>query len=124
MRRVATRLRWPREIRTRSPPQCMTNTMINSLRKRLESANPVYSAVAGSLILLAGLVYLLARGNSGGSAAAGSHELIVYCAAGMRAPVEQIATQYEQQFDASVRLQFGGSNTLLNQIELNKAFTA
>jgi len=89
--------------------------------KRLESVNPVYSAAAGSLVVLAGLIYLLASGSSLDPASSeGNTELFVYCAAGMRVPVEQIAKEYEEAFGVSVRLQYGGSNSLLSQIEVGK----
>jgi molybdenum ABC transporter molybdate-binding protein len=44
----------------------------------------------------------------------------MYCAAGLRHPVEQIARQFEAEYGIHVDLQFGGSNTLLNQMEVNK----
>ena len=44
-------------------------------------------------------------------------ELIVYCAAGMRVPMERIASQYEKLYDVKIRLQFAGSGTLLGNIE-------
>ena len=43
----------------------------------------------------------------------------MFCAAGMRLPVEQIAKEYESLYDVHVQLQFGGSNTLLSQIAVN-----
>lgn len=44
--------------------------------------------------------------------------LLLYCAAGMTAPVEQIAAQYEREHGVKVALQFGGSGTLLSNIEV------
>ncbi len=44
-------------------------------------------------------------------------ELIVYCAAGMRVPMELIANQYENTYGVKIRLQFAGSGTLLGNIE-------
>lgn len=43
--------------------------------------------------------------------------LLVYCAAGVRPALEQIARQYENEFSVPIQLQYGGSNTLLSQIE-------
>lgn len=48
----------------------------------------------------------------------GHGPLVVYCAAGLRAPVEAIARRYEQAFGIPVQLSFGGSQTLLAGIEL------
>jgi molybdenum ABC transporter molybdate-binding protein len=46
--------------------------------------------------------------------------LFMYCAAGLRAPVEQIAADYEREYGVDVQLQYGGSNTLLSQAEVSK----
>ena len=54
-------------------------------------------------------------GGTGASAT-----LFVHCAAGCRRPVEKIAAEYEREQGVSVRLQFGGSNTLLSQIEVSR----
>lgn len=82
--------------------------------------NPVYIASAISLLVLTGLVYLLAAGSSPRrpEVAGGEQELIIYCAAGLRVPVEQIADDYERECGVSIRLQYGGSNTLLSQLEI------
>ncbi|NOZ39570.1 MAG: molybdate ABC transporter substrate-binding protein [Planctomycetes bacterium] len=49
-----------------------------------------------------------------------THSLLMYCAVGMRKPVEEIAKSYEKEYGVRVELQFGGSNTLLNQLEVSK----
>jgi molybdenum ABC transporter molybdate-binding protein len=46
--------------------------------------------------------------------------LLVYCAAGMRAPMEQVAREYEQTYGVPVRLQYEGSQTLLASLEVTK----
>jgi molybdenum ABC transporter molybdate-binding protein len=46
--------------------------------------------------------------------------LMVYCAAGMKQPVEQIALQYEKETGTRIELQFGGSGTLLSQLRIAK----
>lgn len=46
--------------------------------------------------------------------------LVVYCAAGIKGPVEAIARQYEKDFGIPVQLQYGGSNTLLANLEVSK----
>ena len=38
----------------------------------------------------------------------------------MRIPVEQIAEEYQHEFGITIRLQYGGSNSLLSQIEVGK----
>lgn len=44
--------------------------------------------------------------------------LTVYCAAGMKKPVEAIASQYEQEVGVRISLQFGGTGTLLTQLRV------
>ncbi len=44
--------------------------------------------------------------------------LVVFCAAGMRKSVSTIARAYEQEFGIPVRLQFGGSGTLLAKLDI------
>lgn len=45
-------------------------------------------------------------------------ELVMFCAAGMKQPVSEIARQYEEEYGVAVRLQYGGSGTLLSMIEV------
>jgi molybdenum ABC transporter molybdate-binding protein len=46
--------------------------------------------------------------------------LVVYCAAGLKKPVEEAARQYEKEHGGTVELQFGGTGTLLSQIRVAK----
>ena len=41
--------------------------------------------------------------------------LTVFCAAGLKQPVEQIAAAFEKETGTAVRLQFGGTSTALTQ---------
>ena len=41
----------------------------------------------------------------------------VYCAAGMKKPVEAVAAQYRKEYGVQVNFQFGGTVSLLSQIE-------
>ncbi|MCC7084433.1 MAG: molybdate ABC transporter substrate-binding protein [Pirellulales bacterium] len=50
-----------------------------------------------------------------------SGELMLYCASGMRAPMQKIVEDYATEYGVKVQLQFGGSNTLLSQIELSRS---
>ncbi len=54
------------------------------------------------------------------SSGGGSGTLFVYCAAGMQYPMEAIVDRYEKEYGVSIELQYGGSNTLLNQLEVSK----
>ncbi|MCA9258632.1 MAG: molybdate ABC transporter substrate-binding protein [Planctomycetales bacterium] len=82
-------------------------------------SNPLLPAAVVSGLVLLGLATILARQRSfSGGDPRDAAELIVYCAAGLRAPMQQVAKQYEQEFGVAVRLQLGGSNTLLSQLEV------
>ena len=48
-------------------------------------------------------------------------ELVMLCAAGIKNPVTKIAKAYEEEYGVSVRLQFGGSGTLLSNLEIAHA---
>lgn len=44
--------------------------------------------------------------------------LMVFCAAGIKKPVEEIAAAYQKETGTEVRLQYGGTGTLLSQIKV------
>ncbi|MBM3881804.1 MAG: hypothetical protein FJ387_19115 [Verrucomicrobia bacterium] len=44
--------------------------------------------------------------------------LIVYCAAGLKPPMEVVARDYEQAYGTTVQLQYGGSGTLLSNLRI------
>ncbi|MFZ4767179.1 MAG: substrate-binding domain-containing protein, partial [Roseimicrobium sp.] len=44
--------------------------------------------------------------------------LTVFCAAGLKKPVEAIAEMYRQELGVEVALQYGGTGTLLSQIQV------
>jgi molybdate transport system substrate-binding protein len=47
--------------------------------------------------------------------------LLLYCAAGMKMPIAAVATQYEQEYGVPVRIQYGGSGTLLSNLRISGA---
>lgn len=70
----------------------------------------------GTAVVLAAMVFTLQRlGRTGQQDS--KESLTLYCAAGLRQPVEQIAAEYERDCHVPIRIQYGGSNTLLSQIE-------
>lgn len=73
----------------------------------------------GAVAVLAGLLSLGGPGREDKA-----NVLQVYCAAGLRHPMEEIAANYEEEYGVAVELQFGGSNSLLNQIQVNKFDTS
>jgi molybdenum ABC transporter molybdate-binding protein len=82
--------------------------------------------VLTGLTLLLGLGAILWYGSSAPgrsnriSSKGAGQELFVYCAAGMRYPIEQVAESFEEQYGVNVQLQYGGSNTLLSQLEISQ----
>ncbi len=72
----------------------------------------------GSALVLAGLALLLVwpgRRPAGGT----GQPLTVYCAAGIKAPVEAVARDYEQAYGVPTHLQYGGSQTLLANAQVS-----
>ena len=77
--------------------------------------------------MLKKLIIVLCLGAAAGAAwvalkpARGSSTpLTVFCAAGMKKPVEEIATAYQKETGTEVRLQYGGTGTLLSQIKITQ----
>lgn len=50
----------------------------------------------------------------------GSTSLSVFCAAGLRKPLEQAATDFQSTTSNTINFQFGGSGTLLSQLKIAK----
>lgn len=76
------------------------------------------SLILGSLaagVVLCGLLFWLSRKPGAGPA---RQPLLVFCAAGMKAPVEAVAREYEQRYGVPVQVQFGGSGTLLSNLRV------
>ena len=97
---------------------------MQTTRQRAGRAAPAVVLILGSLIVVSGLAWLLqSRDELPGDptlpvAGGPIDELFIYCAAGMRYPMEEIASQYKREFGVNVQLQYGGSNTLLSQIKV------
>ena len=66
-------------------------------------------------ILVAGCSRQSADAGDGGSPA---RELVVYCAAGLKPPVEAVAREYQEATGVTVQLQYGGSGTLLSNLRV------
>src|SRR5690242_14358752 len=71
-------------------------------------------ALVGSAIVLVALIFVL-RHNS-----RPADELTVYCAGGLREPMERIRQAYERQRGVPITVQYGGSNTLLANLKLGQ----
>jgi molybdate transport system substrate-binding protein len=90
-------------------------------RPRYGAANAAWVLFIGSIVALAVLVALLLfTAPKPKGAAATNTPLIVYCAAGIKPPVEAVAREYEQQFGVPIQLQYGASQSLLTNAQTSK----
>ncbi len=80
--------------------------------------NLLWALLLGAAVLTGLLIWLMSSGSS--SRTVNPDTLIVYAAAGMRVPVEEIAQQYEEEYGVTLEIQYNGSNTLLNQLQTDK----
>jgi len=84
-------------------------------RTRLGRLNGVALSILGSLVLLVGLVWSLRDGEDGHASAG---RLTLYCAAGLKPPVEAAAQEYEERYGVKVDITYGGSGTLLSSLKV------
>ena len=75
-------------------------------------------AAAASLLIVATLVIVLKRETA--VPAASKSDLVVYCAAGIRKPVEAAAKQYEEEFNVRIRLDYGSSGEMESKLGLEQ----
>jgi molybdate transport system substrate-binding protein len=88
--------------------------------KRAAQINYYWLLFLASGAVLAGLLLLLMRDEIHWPGSAKKEPLIVYCAAGVKTPVEQTAREYEKEFGILVQLQYDNSQTLLVGIEVSQ----
>lgn len=60
----------------------------------------------------------LGQGSAGDG---GTQALDLYCAAGMRRPVEELCSAYERETGVPVRIQYAGSGTLLSSLQASRS---
>jgi len=75
--------------------------------------NPLLRLVLATMAIVTGLPPAIH--------AAEKKPLLVFCAAGVKPPVEAAAKAYEKEYGIPVQLQYGGSGTLLSNIRVAKA---
>ncbi|HEY7310674.1 MAG TPA: molybdate ABC transporter substrate-binding protein [Gemmataceae bacterium] len=89
-------------------------------RRRTAQIHGACLAFLASVLVLAALIGFLLWDSHKSGADAEARTLIVFCAAGIKAPVEKAARDYERAYGVPVRLQYGGSQTLLANIEVSE----
>src|SRR5687768_12472409 len=88
------------------------------------------AAFALSIVVCAALAALLWRNPFGGDSVLGpvvgattregsATSLLLYCAAGVRKPVEAAAAEYEKAYGVKIQIQPGASQTLLANMQLS-----
>ena len=77
--------------------------------------------VLGSILVLVALVVLLWWTPGTGHRQDLPQSLVLYCAAGMYPPVAEVVKEYQEQFGVTVRVQYGGSGTLLSNLRAAEA---
>jgi molybdate transport system substrate-binding protein len=73
---------------------------------------PILSA-AVAFAFITGLASCLKEGSS-------EKSLVVFCAANLKKPVEAVADQYRRETGVQINLQYGGTGTLLSQLQIAK----
>lgn len=81
---------------------------------------PMMMIALGSVVVAALLILALMWKPGSNKGAGGQPPLVLYCAAGLKPPVELVARQFQQEYGVPVQLQFGGSGTLLNNARVAK----
>ncbi len=93
------------------------------IRQRTARLNFQIFLVASLLTSIA-LIGLLVLGNPNRKASKQVVRTIqLLAAAGLREPIQEIASRYEAECGVKVDIQFGGSNSLLSQIKVNRLST-
>jgi len=84
--------------------------------------NRIFLALLGSVAILGGAMLLLARNdlNHRTRDRTNNEPLVMFCAASNRPVMEAIRTEYEKEFNRSVQIQYGPSQTLLSSIEVSR----
>jgi molybdate transport system substrate-binding protein len=81
---------------------------------------PRNSGVIWSLISVVGLIILLFLWKKFPGNEPTPDDLVVYCAAGIRLPVEEAATAFEKEFGVSITLDYDSSGALEGKLQLDR----
>lgn len=85
--------------------------------------NKMLVVMLGSIVAIGAMIWMLQSGsqrqNSPGTAEADSTApLMFFCAASNRAVMEKIVSDYKEEYGREIDIQYGGSQTLLSQLEV------
>ncbi len=77
--------------------------------------------ILGSLLVIALCAALLVKtAPRPSNSKRGKRPLVLYCAAGIRLPVVAVCKAFEEECGIRIDVQYGGSNTLLSQMQISK----
>jgi molybdate transport system substrate-binding protein len=93
--------------------------MQHNSHHRISRANRTSIVAICALLVLVLLVAILLKQDSRTDSS--RRNLVLFCAAGMRLPIEQIRQNFERECGIKVEVQYGGSNTLLSQLQVSRA---
>ena len=85
--------------------------------------NKMLVVMLGSIVAIGAMIWMLQSGsqrkNSPDDSATNSTDpLMFFCAASNRAVMEKIVSDYKQEYGREIDIQYGGSQTLLSQLEV------
>lgn len=89
-------------------------------RRRAAVSPALLWLVASLLTLLTLIGFIAIPTTSRDGEPSYARPLVVYCAASLRLPIEKIASRYQSEHTAQVQIHYGGSGTLLSQMEVSQ----
>ena len=96
------------------------NEPINEIASMGFRIHPAWWFFGGSGLVLAGLAVALMAPDLFSARNSGGGPVVVYCAAALRAPMEEIAREYERESGGRIELRFGASESILASIRTTK----
>ncbi|HDR74259.1 MAG TPA: extracellular solute-binding protein, partial [Methanoculleus sp.] len=73
-----------------------------------------------AVILACGIFLAGCTGTRDAAAAGSSESVFVYCGAGLKAPMQEIGSVFEEHYGVAVEYTYAGSGALITQMELSR----
>jgi molybdenum ABC transporter molybdate-binding protein len=102
-------------------PQRTAPTNPTRQRGRPGHVNLAWLSFLASFLAFVALVGILVWDHLADRGTPAGQPLVVYCAAGLKRPVEAVAREYQNRYGVPVEVQYGGSQTLLATIETHRS---
>ena len=83
--------------------------------------NKMLVVMLGSIVALGAMIWILKNGSQRKKSPESAEPLMFFCAASNRAVMEKIVSDYKEEYGREIDLQYGGSQTLLSQLEVTGA---